>query len=188
MFRYTSSTRIRRVAMACVSAVTLGIGAAAWATTAASAAPAPTAAPACVTSALSVWVDADQSDGAAGTDAYPLEITNHGGHACTLKGYPGVSATTLSGRQLGDAATRQPVFAAALVTIPAGGTAHADLFYHDVGVLTSGCEPAQASLVKVYPPNSKQAGTGFFSLKVCTLKNDAYLAVSVIRSGPRLDV
>ena len=69
-----------------------------------------------------------------------------------------------------------------------GGTAHADLFYHDVGVFTSGCKPTQASLIKVYPPNSKQADTGFFSLEVCTLKNDSYLAVSVIRSGPRLDV
>lgn len=192
MFHYTSLTRIRRPAIAGISALTLGVGAAVWATTAASAAPSPAAAaaaaPTCATSALSVWVDADQSDGAAGTDAYPLEITNHGGHACTLKGYPGVSTTTLGGGQLGDAASRQPVFAAALVTIPAGGTAHADLFYHDVAVFTSGCKPAQASLIKVYPPNSKQADTGFFSLQVCTLKNHGYLAVSVIRSGPRLDV
>ena len=188
MFRYTSITRIRRPAIAGVSALTLGIGVAAWAATAASAAQAPAAAPACATSALSVWVDADQSDGAAGTDAYPLEITNHGSRACTLDGYPGVSATTLGGRQLGDAASREPVFAATPVTIPAGGTAHADLFYHDVAVITSGCKPAQASLIKVYPPNSKQADTGFFSLPVCTLKNHGYLSVSVIRSGARLDV
>jgi len=196
MFHHTSLMRIRRPAIAGISALTLGVGAAVWATTAAAAAPSPAAAaaaaaaaaPTCATSALSVWVDADQSDGAAGTDAYPLEITNHGGHACTLKGYPGVSTTTLGGGQLGDAASRQPVFAAALVTIPAGGTAHADLFYHDVAVFTSGCKPTQASLIKVYPPNSKQADTGFFSLQVCTLKNHGYLAVSVIRSGPRLDV
>jgi hypothetical protein len=188
MSRDTSITRIRRAAIVGISALALGTGAAVWATTAASAAPAPATAPTCATSALSVWVDPDQSDGAAGTDAYPLEITNHGGRACTLKGYPGVSATTLSGRQLGDAASRQPVFAATLVTIPAGGTAHADLFYHDVEVVTSGCKPAQASLIKVYPPNSKQADVGFFSLQVCTLKNHGYLAISVIRSGPRLDV
>jgi hypothetical protein len=184
----TSIMRIRRAAIAGGSALTLGLGAAVWATTAAAAAPAPRATPVCATSALSVWVDATQSDGAAGTVAFALEITNRGGHACTLKGYPGVSATTLNGRQLGDAATRQPVFKAGLVTLAAGATAHADLFYHDAEVTTSGCKPTAASLIKVYPPNSKASKTGFFSLPVCTVKNHSSFSVSVIRSGSKLDV
>ena len=188
MFRYTSIARIRRPAIAGISALTLGIGAAAWAATAASAAQAPAAAATCATSALSVWVDPDQSDGAAGTDAYPLEITNHGSRACTLDGYPGVSATTLGGRQLGDAASREPVFAATRVTIQAGGTAHADLFYHEVEVTTSGCKPTAASLLKVYPPNSKTAKNAFFSEKVCTVKGHGTFSVSVVRAGSRLDV
>jgi hypothetical protein len=188
MSRHTSITRTRRAAIAGASALTLGLGAAAWVATAASAAPPPKAAPACATSALSAWVDASQSDGAAGTDALALEITNRGGHACTLTGYPGVSATTFGGKQLGDAANRQPVFKAALVTIPAGGTAHADLFYHDVEVTTSGCKPAVASLLKVYPPNSKTARNAFFSEKVCTVKGHGTFSVSVVRAGSRLDV
>jgi hypothetical protein len=188
MSRTTSTSRIRRAAIAGGSALTLGLGAAVWAATGAAAAPAPKAAPACATSALSVWVDATQSDGAAGTTAFALEITNRGGRACTLKGYPGVSATTLGGRQLGDAATRQPLFKAGLVTVAAGATAHADLFYHDVEVTTSGCKPAAASLIKVYPPNSKTSKTGFFSLKVCTVKNHGSMSVSVIRGGSKLDV
>ncbi|HEY0933134.1 MAG TPA: DUF4232 domain-containing protein [Trebonia sp.] len=188
MFQGTSIKRIRRTAIAGLSVLTLGTGAAVWATTAASAAPSPAAVPGCATSALSVWVDATQSDGGAGTVAYPLEITNRGGHACTLKGYPGVSATTFGGRQLGDAAGHDPVFKAGLVTIPAGGTAHADLFYHDVEVSTSGCKPAAASLIKVYPPNSRTAKTGFFSLPVCTVKKHGSVSVSVVRGGSRLDV
>jgi hypothetical protein len=188
MFHGTSTRRFRRAATAGISALTLGIGAVVWATTSASAASPAAAAPNCATSALSVWVDGDQSDGAAGTIAYPLEITNRGGHACTLKGYPGVSATTLSGRQLGDAAGRNPVFKAAVVTIPAGGTAHADLFWSDGEVYTSGCKPTAASLIKVFPPNSKTAKTGFFSLPVCTLTKHGYLFVSVVRAGSKLDV
>jgi hypothetical protein len=180
MFQVTSTKRIRRAAAAGASALALGAGAA-------EAAPPPAVAPACATSALSVWVDADQSSGAAGTIAYPLEFTNHGTRVCTLRGYPGVSATTLGGRQLGDAASRQPVFPAILVTIPAGGTAHADLYWHDAEVFTSGCKPAAASLIKVYPPNSKTAQVGFFSLQACTVKNHGYLSISVVRGGPRLD-
>ena len=43
MFHYTSLTRIRRPAIAGISALTLGVGAAVWATTAAAAAPSPAA-------------------------------------------------------------------------------------------------------------------------------------------------
>ena len=73
---------------------------------------------------------------------------------CTLTGYPGVAATNATGKQLGDAAGWNPLYPARLVTIPAGGTAHADLFWSDGEVFTSGCKPTQASLLKVYPPNS----------------------------------
>ena len=163
-----------------------GLGAAVWAATAAAARRPREAAPGCATSALSVWVDATQSDGAAGTIAFALEITNRGGHACTLKGYPGVSATTLAA---GSSATRRPPagLPGRPVTLAAGATAHADLFYHDVEVSTSGCSGA-ASLIKVYPPNSKTSKTGFFSLPVCTVKNHGTFSVSVIRSGSKLDV
>lgn len=187
MFQVTSIKRIRRAAVAGASALALGAGAAVWATSAAQAAPPPAIAPLCATSALSVWVDADQSNGAAGTIAYPLEFTNHGTRPCTLKGYPGVSAVNAGDRQLGDAADRDPLYKASLVTIPAGGTAHAVLFWHDAEVFTSGCKPTAASLIKVYPPNSKTAQVGFFSLQACTAANHGYLSVSVIRGGPRLD-
>jgi hypothetical protein len=186
MFKGTGLRGIRRAVIGCVSALTLGIGAAVWATSAASAAPADPAN--CNTASLSVWVDANQSSGAAGTIAYALEFTNIGKKACTLIGYPGVSATGASLKQLGDAASRNPLFPARLVTIPAGGTAHADLFWSDGEVYTSGCKPTTARLIKVYPPNSKTYKIGFFDLAVCTLKKHVYLRTSVVRSGPQLDL
>jgi len=176
----------RRVTIAAVSALTLGIGAAVWATSSASAAPAAT--PACSSSALSVWVDASQSSGAAGTIEYALEFTNITGKACTLYGYPGVSAVNVNGKQLGDAARENALFRKKTVTIPAGGTAHADLFWSDGEVYTApGCDRVTASLIKVYPPGQKAAKKGFFDLPVCSAAHHPYLQITVVRPGPRMD-
>jgi Protein of unknown function (DUF4232) len=177
-------TSIRTAIVATVTALTLGLGGAVWATTAASAAPAAT--PACATANLSVWVDVNQGSGAAGTIFYPLDFTNTGRQACTLDGYPGVSATNANGRQLGRAAGRNPQYKARTVTIPAGGTAHAILSWVEIGNFTaSGCKPATASLIKVYPPNRKSAALGFFSLQACTSTKAlyTYLFVTTVQPG-----
>ena len=168
--------------------VVLGIGSAAWATTSASAAPAaPSAVPACHAADLAVWVNEEAAQGAAGTAYYPLEFTNTSGHACATGAYPGVSATDASGRQLGDAAARDPVFPGHVVVIPAGGTAHALLGYGAVEVSTSGCKPKAAAQLKVYPPNSRTAINAFFDLPACTVGGShVYLRVAVIQPGPRI--
>jgi len=171
------------------AAVVLGIGSAAWATASASAAPAApaAAAPACTAADLAVWVNEEAAQGAAGTAYYPLEFTNTSGHACATGGYPGVSATDASGRQLGDAAARDPVFRGHVVVIPAGGTAHALLGYGAVEVSTSGCKPKAATQLKVYPPNSRTAINTFFALPACTVGGShVYLRVAVIQPGTRI--
>ena len=191
MLHVKSLFSIRRAGIAAASALALGVGAVVWATSPAAAAVSAANRPAdparCATSALSVWVDANQNNGAAGTIESALEFTNISGKPCTLIGYPGVTATSATGKQLGDGAGWNPLYPARLVTIAAGGTAHADLFWSDSEVLTSGCKPTQASLLKVYPPNSATAKVGFFDLPVCTLRNHHYLSATVIRSGPRMD-
>ena len=176
---------IRRTVIAAVSALTLGVGAAVWATSAASAAPAAT--PVCATSSLAVWVNVAQSEGAAGTIEYALEFTNIGTKACTLTGYPGIAALNASGKQLGDDGKARPIYKATTVTLAVGGTAHADLFWSDGEVYTSGCKPATAAEIKVVPPKQKASAVGFFSLAGCTLKNHPYLFVTVVRPGPRQD-
>jgi hypothetical protein len=175
---------IRRTIIAAAAALSLGIGGAVWATSAASAAPA--AAPACSTANLSVWVDVSQGSGAAGTISYPLDFTNTGSRACTLDGYPGVSATNANGGQIGRAAGWNPLYKAKTVTIPAGGSAHAYLFWVEVGNFTaSGCKPTTASLLKVYLPNRTSAALGFFSLQGCrsTKPLYTYLHVSTVQPG-----
>ncbi len=175
---------IRRTIIAAVTALSLGIGGAVWATSAASAAP--TAVPGCSTANLAVWVDVSQGSAAAGTIFYPLDFTNTGSHACTLFGYPGVSATNANGTQLGRAAERNPRYKARTVTIPAGGSAHAILSWVEVLNFTpSGCKLGTASLLKVFPPNRKSAAFGFFSLQVCrsTKPLYQYLFVTTVQPG-----
>jgi hypothetical protein len=188
---HTLASRLtsRRAIVGAASAVALGIGSAVWATSSAFAAPARPSAtiPMCTASNLAVWVNLEQADGAAGTGYYPLEFTNISGHACGIGGYPGVSATGANGKQLGDAAGRDPVYPARSVTIPAGGTAHALFSWGDAEVTTSGCKPTTAHELKVYPPNSKTAISTFFDLPSCTVGGShVYLHVSVIVPGTNI--
>ena len=179
----------RRAIAGLTSAVALGVGSAVWAASSASAAPAQPSAtiPMCTASDLAVWVNLQQADGAAGTDYYPLEFTNISGHACGTGGYPGVSATGANGKQLGDAAGRNPVYRARSVTIPAGGTAHALFSWGSAEVSTSGCKPSTAQELKVYPPNSRTALSTFFDLPACTVGGShVYLHVSVIVPGTNI--
>jgi len=186
MFKGTRFVGIPRAAIATASVVTLGVGAAVWGTSAASAAPA--AAPACTAADLAVWVNASEPNGAAGTIYYPLEFTNISKRACVVEGYPGVSALGAKGQQLGSAADRNPAFKPTSVTIPVGGTAHADLGWAEVANFpASNCKPTAASLIKVYPPNQKGYDLGFVSLEACGAKGDVYLHTSVIRPGPNGD-
>ena len=178
-----------RLAAGLSAAVLLGVGSAAWATTSASAAPAAPAAavPGCTAADLAVWVNEEAANGAAGTAYYPLEFTNTSGHACATGGYPGVSATDASGRQLGDAAVRDGVYLGRMVIIPAGGTAHALLGYGAAEVSTSGCKPRAAAQLKVYPPNSRTAIDAFFDLPACTVGGShVYLRVAVIQPGTHI--
>src|SRR5512137_2319762 len=111
----------------------LALGAAALAAAlAAAAAPAANrAAPACTTAGLVIWLNT-MGNGAAGSVYYHLEFTNLSGHACSLNGYPGVSAVDLAGRQLGSPAGRNPSLVRS-ITLATGGTANAVLRIVAVG-------------------------------------------------------
>jgi hypothetical protein len=177
----------RRLIAAASAALAIGIGSAAWAATSASAASAPAAVKACTAGQLSVWISPDALNGAAGTFYYPLEFTNHSGHACATGGYPGVSALGANGKQLGLAAARNPVYKGKVVTIPSGGTAHALFAYGNAEVSSSGCKPKTAMELRVYPPNSKTAIHAFFDLPSCSLGGKhVYLSVAVIQPGTNI--
>ena len=175
-------SRTRRTIAASAAVLGLGTGSAIWATTAASAAPS-SAPPACTSANLVVWVNVDRGQSALGTEYYPLEFTNVSNHTCRVRGYPGVSATSATGKQLGDAAGRQGIWPPAWVNIVAGGTVHALFGYGAAEVSTSNCKPKTASFLKVFAPNQTSALHAFFDYQSCTSSHHPYLFVSVIRPG-----
>src|SRR5690242_2820013 len=140
------------------------------------------AAPACTTPGLVVWLNTN-GDGAAGSVYYRLVFTNLSGRACTLRGYPGVSAVDLAGRRIGSPAGRTPSRVRA-VTLATGGTANAVLRIVQVANYPPArCRPTTAAGLRVYPPNQRASKVVPFPLRACARAGVAYLTVGTVTSG-----
>jgi hypothetical protein len=123
--------------------------------------------PSCQTAGLVIWINT-QGDGTAGTIFYTLNFTNLSGHACMLRGYPGVSAVNLHGGTLGRAASRESGQTVKSVTLTASHTAHAVLGIVDIGALpTTTCPPTTAAGLRVFPPNQKASKVIPFPFPAC---------------------
>jgi hypothetical protein len=184
--------------MAAAAVAALAITSAAFAATSPGASPEPGAARAAAihecTAALgqdgnvSTWVADGQGNGAAGTIYYPLEFTNLSGHACFMDGFPGVSAVSGDGRQLGSPATWESgggFGTPRTVILAPGATAHAVLAYHDAEVSTApGCDPVNTTAgLRVYLPGQRAAAYAFFDLQACSHAGPAYLSVGPVKPG-----
>ena len=131
----------------------------------------------CATSALKVSLG--PANGTAGTTFYPLAFLNRGNTSCTLRGYPGVSAVTSSGKQIGNPASRiQSNFGT--VTLAPGKQQTASIGIVDTGNFSQGsCKPVTAAGLKVFPPNQSQSVT--LSKKFSTCSSTA---TTSLRVGP----
>lgn len=133
----------------------------------------------CATSELVVWLDT-RGDAAAGSTYFGLKFTNLSGHACTLVGYPGVSAVDLAGHQLGSAASRNPSQAHA-VSLARGATATAVLRIVVAGNFpTSTCHRVTAAGLRVYPPNQTASKVVPFPFDACSRGGPVYLSVAAV--------
>ena len=186
-----SARRLAGVAaLACAAAL---IPVTALAVTGSPAAPAAST-PACATSGLVIWMNTQGSQYAGGA-YYTLKFTNLSGHACTLRGYPGVSAVSLSGRRIGHPAgwgTARP----ATVTLADGATATAALQIADAANFGGACflpgpPPAPgrpgklptAAGLRVYPPNPRQFTSKVipFPFKACYRTGPIWLHVTPVQ-------
>ena len=104
----------------------------------------------CATSQLSVRVGA--TDGAAGTDLFPLVFTNRGTSSCLLQGFPGVSFEAPSGAQIAAAAVRVGTTDGPVLTVAPGGSAVANAVVQEVAA-GSCAHPTWTLGFRVYPPN-----------------------------------
>jgi hypothetical protein len=139
--------------------------------------------PHCGPADLGVWVARDQTNGAAGTVGFELEFTNLSHHACTLYGFPGVSARASSGRLLGNPARRDDSVKARTVRLTPGATGYALLEYSDV--VTGNCpHKVTAAYLLVYAPDQTVANTAFWSQPACTTRGQKnFLRIRVIARG-----
>jgi hypothetical protein len=137
---------------------------------------------------VGVWVADGQGNGTAGTIYYPLEFTNLSGHTCSMHGFPGVSAISRGGQQLGSPANWESggsFGTPRTVTVAPGATVHAILAYHDVEAYTASvCDPVNTTFeLRVYPPDQRGATFAFFDLEACSHAGPFYLSVGPVKPG-----
>jgi hypothetical protein len=185
---------IGAAAIACAAALIPGVALAATSSPASRAAAATT--PACATSGLVVWLDVPAGNGYAGGTYFYLEFTNLSGHACTLHGSPGVSAVSLSGRQLGSPARGDYTGSPAAVVLASGATATAKLQISDPGdfgnsCLLSGSTPGPgnpgrlptAAGLRVYPPNQLKSKVVPYPFSACAHTGPVWIGVGPVTAG-----
>jgi hypothetical protein len=125
-----------------------------------------------------VWLGLGLGGGTLGSTFYPLEFSNVGHHACTLTGYPGVSAIGRNSHQVGPAATRL-THAHGTVTLAPGATAHALLRVVDWGAVCS--TKVNAVGLNVFAPGERQSESVPFSFGACAHRG--VLQVGPIKPG-----
>ena len=129
-----------------------------------------------------MWLNTQAGGAAAGSTYYKLEFTNLSGRACTLRGYPGVSAVDLRGRQVGSAAGRNPTYPLRTITLKPGASAAAVLQIADAyNYPAATCHRTTAAGLRLYPPNSTQAKTVPFPLLACSRAGPTFLHVAPVQ-------
>jgi hypothetical protein len=185
--KYHTTSARRMIAVAATAVAGLAISSAAYAATSSPTARAATAIPQCTGGlGLGAWVAVSQGNGAAGTTRYPLEFTNTSGHACSLFGYPGVSAISRTGQQLGSPASWGSLSGARRVVLAPGATAHTILAYRDAVVGSGGvCDPVDTTVeLRIYPPDQRLATYAAFGFEACSHAGVVYMSIiEPIRAG-----
>ena len=143
---------------------------------------APSAVP-CATSGLKVTLG--PPNGAAGSIYLAIDFTNTTGASCSLYGYPGVSLAGGSpSAQVGAAAARNAAIAPALVTLPAGGVAHATVQVTQAGNYPAAtCDPAPATTLVIYPPGQTASVSVPYTATGCKSTTITILHVEVVQPG-----
>ncbi len=133
----------------------------------------------CATSALKISLG--PANGAAGTTFYPLKFVNTSKASCTLTGYPGVSAVTSAGKQIGNSASRSGA-KYNTVTLAAGKSASAAVGIVDTGNFSSAaCKPVTATGLKIIPPNQGLSVIIKKSFSTCSSTSTTSLTVAPVK-------
>jgi len=158
--------------------------AAALLATAVIAAPAATAAPVakpCSPANLVVWAGPQAGGGTAGGFGYEIKFTNLGTGACTLAGFPGVSAVDLKGKRIGAAATHGAGKVKQVVLSP-DQSALATLQIADaLNFPKAKCAPTMAAGLRVALPGGSGAKIAPVAFETCAKSTAKTLSVGAVK-------
>jgi Protein of unknown function (DUF4232) len=119
---------------------------------------------------------------------YTLEFTNISHRACSLYGYPEVSAyrdSLVTGGQIGSAAVRDTSVRPEPVMLASGATAHAALrVVATAGGRPASCAPVTAGELRVTLPREGRPAFVPVHIPVCSRKGHVSLTVQAIQARP----
>jgi hypothetical protein len=138
--------------------------------------------PRCQAPNLVVWLDTN-GNGAAGSTYYNLQFTNFSARACALLGFPGVSAVSLSGAQVGLAAGRTPGTAVSIRLAP-GATSTSVIQLTDVeNFPAAACHEVEAAGLRVYPPGASASKVIPYPFEACSSRGATFFHVRPVEKG-----
>lgn len=133
----------------------------------------------CRSSNTTIWLGLGNGGGSAGTIFYPVEFSNTGRRTCTLFGYPGISAVSISGRQIGRPASHSG--RRRVVLLRPGGTAHVILGIVEAGNI-AGCRIRRGASLKIFAPG-QAAATVIPNFTFTACANKSVLVVDAVHQG-----
>ena len=138
----------------------------------------------CSSSGLVIWAGEEAGGGTAGSVYYRVELTNLSAKACTVSGYPTVSAVSLKGTKIGAAATHEPGKKAHLVKLAPGHSAVATVRIVDaLNFPKNQCKPTLAAGLRIGVPGGSGAKIAPLAFETCASAKSKTLSVSVVTAG-----
>jgi hypothetical protein len=139
----------------------------------------------CQTSGLRIWVD-DWGDVMPRASDATVEFTNTSRAACTMSGYPQVSASWADGAQVGNAADRDTSVSVHPIVLFPGATAHAILAEDISGFPGGSCKPVTVDGLRIVPPGQSVARYVQHAVTACSAagpQEPVFLHVRALQAG-----
>jgi hypothetical protein len=152
----------------------------------------------CATSGLHAWLGLAETPGSTsvtgtgdrlvpGGTYYTLEFTNVSQRACSLDGYPQVSASQAGGVPIGSAAARDTSVRPQPVMLAPGQTAHSVLLVTSTRTFQpTACVQVTVAELRVVVPDQARPAFVPIDLSACSKLGPTFLAVQAIQ--PRLGI
>jgi hypothetical protein len=119
-------------------------------------------------------------NGFAGGIGYELQFTNITHHACSMEGFPNVTAVNVAGHRIGAPATHSGS-AGSIVDVSAGATVKATWLVTDTAnIPVATCQPTTAAGIRVSAPFARTSDVIPFPFSVCSAPGTSSMEVGTV--------